>query len=529
MKRIITSLLCLTAFFGTSQDQLDVIDAQLYHMYIEVNDTTNSIEVKELFVVKMLNNNTEFYLDLISKSGEFGMTVTHVMNDSGDNLKYSHIDNKLWIDLGELAEDENGEQSFFVRYKGVPETGLIIGKNKFGQRTFFGDNWPNRARNWIACIDHPSDKATINFNVIAPKKYDCIATGTLEEKTKLDNDRNLFAYRSSTLLPTKVMVIGLAEFDIKKIKNKMDIDLSIWAYEESAKEGFKDMAVAQEVLEFFIDKVAEYPYIKLANVQSTTQFGGMENAGNIFYDENAVTGKLTMEALVAHEIAHQWFGNSASESDWQHLWLSEGFATYFTDLYWENKYGTDAMNERLIGERNRVLAFSKKYNHPVVDTSYTSLMSLLNPHSYQKGAWFLHMLRNEIGENHFWNGVVAYYDKYAYSNASTEDFKKVIEETCGLNLDVFFNQWLYETQHPTLKILYNENEGGQVLSIHQLQHTHLYDFNLEIEFAYDDGTKELRTFRINNKKSVFPLTGDKMVTGMKYDPNVKLLFEQVEN
>ena len=325
------------------------------------------------------------------------------------------------------------------------------------------------------------------------------------------------------------MVIGLAEFDIEKIKSKHVFEMSIWAYSKDAKNGFSDMAVAKDVVDYFVSTIGEYPFEKLVNVQSTTQFGGMENAGNIFYDEKAVKGEGTMEALIAHEIAHQWFGNSASEADWKHLWLSEGFATYFTDLYWENKYGTEAMNERLFGERARVINFSKQYNHPVVDSTYESLMVLLNPHSYQKGAWFLHMLRNELSDSVFWNGIRSYYNEFKFGNATTADFQRVMESECHFSLEKFFDQWLYQTQQPKLKINYNSTDDQEILSIHQLQNTFVFDFNLEIEFNYVDGSSEIKTFKISREKEVFVLKNTSMVSSMKYDPNVKLLFEQVEN
>jgi aminopeptidase N len=270
------------------------------------------------------------------------------------------------------------------------------------------------------------------------------------------------------------------------------------------------------------------PFEKLDHVQSTTQFGGMENAGNIFYDENAVTGEGKMEALIAHETAHQWFGNSASESDWQHLWLSEGFATYFTDLYWEDKYGTEAMNERLITERNRVIRFSKQYDHSTVDTTYQSLMDLLNPNSYQKGAWFLHMLRTEVGDSAFWNGIRSYYDLYKYSNAATDDFQLVMEEKSGRDLEVFFHQWLRESLHPILLIDNGVKCGKNFLDIKQQQTTHIFEFDLEVEVLYEDGSSEMKTFSVSKRIERFKFKSQKKIAGFKYDPNVKLLFEMVE-
>src|SRR5207249_666261 len=125
-----------------------------------------------------------------------------------------------------------------------------------------------------------------------------------------------------------------------------NIPVSAWVYPQDSAKGFYDYALATEILKFYANYIAPYPYKKLANVQSKTIFGGMENASAIFYAENSVNGERTSEDLLAHEIAHQWFGDMASETSFEHLWLSEGFATYFTDLYFEKKYGKEAMVTR---------------------------------------------------------------------------------------------------------------------------------------------------------------------------------------
>src|SRR5204863_6116924 len=150
--------------------------------------------------------------------------------------------------------------------------------------------------------------------------------------------RKITHWKTSVVLPTKVMVIGVARFAIEYEGEINKVPLQSWVYPQNRKEGFSDYSMASGPLDYFSKNIAPYPYEKLANVQSTTRWGGMENAGNIFYYENSVTGKANIEGLLAHEVAHQWFGDSASESDWYHVWLSEGFATYFTQLYLENKY-----------------------------------------------------------------------------------------------------------------------------------------------------------------------------------------------
>lgn len=526
MNQLTALLFTFTAFFVISQDQLEVIDVLHYDISLEVTDETDIIRVNEQISAKLLTKVDSFYVDLHSLNQGKGMTVSklhvRVPVEYETPISFNHSNNKLWISSSAIPTDIQ----FFidVEFSGIPETGLIIGENKFGKRTFFGDNWPNRAHHWFACVDHPSDKATVTFTVTHPKKYEVIATGLFVKSESFD-DKTRTYYSSTDHLPTKVMVVGIAEFDKQLIPHEHSdfFSMHAWVYEEDTENGFADMAVAEDVVNYFIDVIAPYPFEKLDHVQSTTQFGGMENAGNIFYDENAVSGEGTMEALIAHEVAHQWFGNSASESDWQHLWLSEGFATYFTDLYWENKYGTEAMNERLISERNQVIKFSKQYAHPVIDTTYTSLMNLLNANSYQKGAWFLHMLRNEVGEEYFWDGIRSYYGKNQYANASSAEFQAIMESKSKMDLEVFFNQWLKESLHPKLKI--KAKSKNQKLVISQKQKTHVFVFDLEVKVEYSDGTSEIKQLSISQKKGKFELESDKEIVGLKYDPNVKLLFE----
>ena len=169
----------------------------------------------------------------------------------------------------------------------------------------------------------------------------------------------------------------------------------------------------------------------------------MENAGCIFYAENSVTGKGTAEGLMAHEIAHQWFGNSVTENDWHHVWLSEGFATYLTAVYLEKTYGKEKLDEQMKSARNRVLGFYKRSQRPIIDTTVTDLMKLLNANSYQKGAWVLHMLRRKLGDDLFLEGLRSYYKKYRNRNAGTSDFQKVMEGVYKKDLSEFFKQWLY--------------------------------------------------------------------------------------
>ncbi|MGN6531316.1 MAG: M1 family aminopeptidase, partial [Ginsengibacter sp.] len=298
-----------------------------------------------------------------------------------------------------------------------------------------------------------------------------------------------------------------------------------WVYPENKDSGFKHYAIAKNILQWYIRQIGPYAYEKLANVQSKTIFGGMENASCIFYFENSVND-TGIESLFAHEIAHQWFGDNVTEKDWPHLWLSEGFATYMTDLYLENKYGKDSLKNLMKQQRETVLRFYKNHKTPVVDTlQRNDLMHLLNANSYQKGAWVLHLLRRKVGDNLFWKAIRAYYKAYAGSNANTADFEKVFEKITGQNLQTFFKQWLFKPGQPMLKIQWSYNKASKSVSI-KIEQTQpdLFEFPLEIAFQ-NDKQKELKIINIKNKITQKDIPLHVIPTELIADPNVDLLFE----
>jgi len=284
--------------------------------------------------------------------------------------------------------------------------------------------------------------------------------------------------------------------------------------------------MAKDILPFFINNVGPYGYKKLANVQSKTTFGGLENANTIFYSEGSVSGTRKSEGLLAHEIAHQWFGNMATEKSFGHLWLSEGFATYFTILYFENKYGRDTAIKMLKEDRNQVIAYSKESKKAVVDTEETDYMKLLNPNSYPKGGWVLHMLRSELGDSVFWRSIRKYYATYAGGVADTEDLQKVFEEVSGNKLSQFFKQWLYTTGQPDLSIQWNYNSQSKevIVTINQQQSAE-FNFPLEISLKYALGKSEIQKVYIDKKSKIFTFKTNEKPASVIVDPDTELLMQ----
>lgn len=524
LKKIITAvalLLTQTAFGQQAKLPNPSIDVLHYEFNIKVSDNNDSLSGRALIAVRFTEktNTVQFDLANINDTGR-GMTVMGV-KENMQSIPFTHSNNLITITLNKTTSIDETKR-FEIIYKGVPADGLIFSKNKFKHRTIFADNWPNRARNWIPCKDHLSDKAGVDFVVTAPDHYQVVSNGIKVEETNLPDQLRLTHWRETVPLPTKIMVVGIADFAVDYPGETNGISVSSWIFPEQKEKGFYDYAQALEILPFYIKNVGQYSYKKLANVQSKTIFGGMENAGAIFYSESSVTGTRKSEALLAHEIAHQWFGDAATEIDWPHLWLSEGFATEMTNLYLESKYGADTLIKNLKRDRTAVLAFTKRTKLPVVDT-ISKNMQLLNTNSYQKGGWILQMLRNQLGDAVFWKAVQQYYAAFRGKNASTGDLQKIFEQVSGKNLQTFFIQWLYTGENPTLLASWSYDEKNKTVSININQETgKLFDFPLDISLA-----GEAQTINISKKEQTFSFPAKSKPAKIELDPNCRLLFEGV--
>ncbi len=505
------------------------VDVQNYVFTLELKDNTNMI-VGEAVIEFLFNTDgvTEVSLDLIGKSadGKTGMTVSSVRSENRA-LAFKHENNRLQFNLGSPAK--RGERRrITVLYSGTPADGLVIGTNRKGDRVFFGDNFPDRCRHWLPTIDHPYDKATCEFAVTAPEAYQVVAPGAMVESTTMPGGRRLTRYRESVPITTYCMVIGVARFAVETIGQVAGKPVQTWVYAAERDAGFADYAIALKPLEFFSWRIGPYAYEKLANVQSKTRWGGMENAGTIFYSERTVTGQGRNEGLFAHEIAHQWFGDSVTESDWDHTWLSEGFATYFTHVYNEYMYGRDTMARGLRRDRENIIKyFEKNPKAAIVTPANAKLDNILSTNSYQKGGWFLHMLRRQVGDEKFWKGVSTYFTKYRNGNVLTGDFEAIMEEVSGSKLDSFFRQWVDNPGQPLIDGAWSYSGGVLTVEIHQIQAADMvYKTPLDIGIGLDrDSGPRTETVLLEARDQTYTVKLDREPLEVTLDPNTWLLMQ----
>jgi aminopeptidase N len=458
--------------------------------------------------VAVTRSDAELPLDLT------GLEVLEVTVD-GSPGSYRYENGVLGVALD--GYPAGSEANVLVRYRGVPDDGLILRQNVHGEPSAFVDNWPNRTRFWLPSVDHPTDKATVRFTVHAPADWKVVANGrsvTEGAPTPPDaigpaGDRRTWVWDEGVPISPYNMVIGAADLSVMQVglaacgrapaspRTDGCVEVTYWVYPEDVARAEPSFRRSAEMVDHFTDLIGPYPFEKLAHVQSATRFGGMENASAIFYSERAIASGANIEATVSHEIAHQWFGDSVTEADWHHLWLSEGFATYFGAQFFEAADGVQAFRAMLEDDRRELLAGGAAAR-PIYDPAETDLFALLNDNNYEKGAWVLHMLRGILGDEAFFGGVREYYRRYAQSSVFTSHFQAVMEEACGQDLDWFFRQWIYEPGYPVFSLDHEwepaaSGPGGVLdVVVRQTQTDAWPTFRVPTELLVEQDGRELR-------------------------------------
>jgi aminopeptidase N len=504
------------------------IDAINYTFRLTLRDDTDEIAGEATIELRFISDGvTGFELDFATSASGKGMVVSAVTSH-GAPAKYEHKDNRLRVSLESPAR-AGQRREFTVTYHGIPRAGLRIGKNRRHERTFTSENWPDKAREWLPMVDHPYDKATSEFIVTAPARYQVVANGLLQEERDLGDGRRLTHWKEAVPIASWLNAIGVAQFASHHAGLVKGVPLEAWVYHED-----RDPVVnalegpARRVIEFYCEHIGPFPYEKLANVQAAGLNGGTEHASAIFYGERSVFGR-DVTGLVAHEIAHQWFGDSVTERDWDDVWLSEGFATYFTLLFTEHDRGRDAFVAGLKQSRDAVFVIERRNQGlAVIHDNLSDTRRVLNGLVYQKGGWALHMLRHQLGTETFWAGIRDYYARYRDGNASTDDFRRVMEERSGQELSWFFHQWLKRVGSPELKgsWRYREPEKRIEIELSQLQPGEPYRLPLEIGISIEGPpSPRIEKIDMTQREQLFEIPAERAPASVTLDPNCWVLMK----
>jgi aminopeptidase N len=464
----------------------DVLD---YQLTIELPDTGASIRGTATLQVQRTARSDSLVLDLLD------LSVTRATVD-GKSARFSPTDAGVAIALPKGA---GGQFTATVDYSGTVVDGLIARRDSAGRWTYFGDNWPNRARHWIPSIDHPSDKATVTWRVIAPPSQTVVANGKLISTRDVrgydGSAKKEWIWRESRRIPVYLMVIAAAPLAVYDLGDtacgladkQRCVPQAVYTAPEQRNFSPGPFARAGEMVQLFASLVGPFPYEKLAHLQSSTRFGGMENASAIFYADAGFRRGTMGDGVVAHETAHQWFGDAVTERDWPHLWLSEGFATYFAALWTRAARGDSAFRVQMADIRQTILADSESVaKRPVIDTIETNLLALLNRNSYEKGGFVLHMLRNEVGERAFFNALRAYYATFKHATATTDDLRAAMEREVKRPMSWFFDQWLRRPGFPSVTAEWSYDAGAKEVAITVSQSSPFGNYQFPLTIAVID-------------------------------------------
>lgn len=544
LKRILPLLLLLIVLPARAQEYSDSypkntgIDIQGYVFHLTVTDDNDVVlGVTDVDARYVTGGQTTLRLDLLGKTAERegkGMEVTKVTMD-GKELSYAHANDALVIDLGSPVE-AGKRVTVRVEYNGIPADGMDIGPNKYGDRTFFSDNWSSRVRGWLPVVDHPYDKATTEMIIVHPAHYQSTSNGVLAESSDLEGGMRMTHWVNDVPTATWLYFIGVARMAVQQVDKYGDVPIETWVYWQDREKGFHDFAEpSKAVLAYYSDLIGPYVNKRLGNIVSNaTPGGGMEAASIPAYADASVSGNREMrwQYVIIHEIAHQWFGNAVTEYHWNDVWLSEGFATYYTLLFREHHYGRDNFMQGLQQSRQTVRNFYKdNWEFALVRPYIEDLNNVSGAMMYQKGAWILHMLRRNLGEEAYHKGIASYYAEYMNKNAQSADLRRHLEEASGQDLKQFFDQWLFQGGIPQLELKWWVKDGNAHFMLRQTQTDKLFDLVVDLQVKYADGTLgEISPVKLpivngENAGAGYRWPSDKEIVDIIVDPETRLLAD----
>jgi aminopeptidase N len=472
----------------------------------------------------------EIKLDAVDLSIE-SVTATEKIQDYQVTAEQLIITFAAPIPAGKAA-------SVTVKYHAEPDSGLYFRTPKMGYKEgdthCFSQGEEIEARHWYPCFDSPNVKLTSEVTCHVPAGMTVISNGRLVSETK-DAATGLTAFHWSQEQPHANYLVTLVAGYFNKLEAKhKDVPLAFFTPPSEFAQAANSFRETEEIMTFFEQEIGvPFPWAKYAQT-CVNDFvaGGMENTsattltdGTLFTD--ASENLRNSQSLVAHEMAHQWFGDLVTCKDWSHVWLNEGFATYYQVLYHGWKNGRDAMLYELYGNARKVTSVANDVN-PIVRRTYDDPFEMFGYLAYPKGGWVLHMLRSQLGEELYRHCIKTYLERHRFGNVTTEDLRAVIEELSGRAYDQFFDQWLYHAHHPELEVDYSWDELSKLakISVRQKQAVSekvlLFNVPLTVRFKGQFGSVDrVLTLKDATGDFYFPLESQPKI--VRVDPEYTLL------
>ncbi|MFQ6083185.1 MAG: M1 family metallopeptidase [Candidatus Aminicenantia bacterium] len=440
-------------------------------------------------------------------------------------LDFIHHNNQIDIYLVEPFY-QNEEFTVEIRYHGYPSEGLNFSYHQ-SQPIIWSLDEPVSARAWFPCYDLPSDKATVELRITIPNNMIAASNGTLVNF--ISNSDNTVTYHWEENYPIATYLISVAATNYEVFSDyyysqNNSMEVTYFVYPEDFHLAKKDFSVTVPMIEFYSQVFGEYPFIKekygMAEIPGGT---AMEHQTCTSYPESLITGNHNYDWIIAHELAHQWWGDLVTLLDWADIWLNEGFATYSDALWQENLTGFNGLKNRMAEFKNIYFNRHQGPEHPIYNPPEGHLFCSIE---YEKPAWVLHMLRHIVGDKNFWKILRQYAQIYAYSNASTKDFQHICEQIFGSNLDWFFNQWIYQPGYPKYQFgWYYLGQNKVRIIINQTQENFSL-FIMPVDLVIKTFSGEIKkTVWVDEKYNVFDFSLEEKPIDILFDPDDWILYQ----
>jgi aminopeptidase N len=468
------------------------------------------------------------------------LEVNRVTDGEGKPLAFTHQGGRLTIRLA-APLGLGRETTVVVEYEGAPRRGLyfIQPDEDYPAKPYqvWSQGQDEDSRYWFPCFDHPCEKASSELLARVPERYRVVSNGALVGQESHGDGTVTWHWRQTLPHSAYLITLVVGEFDEVVLKAG-PVPLTVYVPPGRAARAEAVFGRTVKMMEVFERRFGvSFPWEKYAQVVvEDFVFGGMENTSATtlvdlaLYDERAALD-YDADDLIAHELAHQWWGDLLTCRDWSHAWLNEGFATWSETVFKEEHLGHDeAAYERHTQRATYLEEDAAEYRRAIVDRRYAEPIDLFDRHLYEKGACVLHMLRKELGEEPFWRAIRTYATANRGTSVVTEDLLRAVETATGRNLEWFFEQWVFRGGHPEISFswAYDAKRKDLALTIRQGQSADeltpdAFRFSASVEALWKGGRSERHRIEVTRREHTVHLPCDEAPERVRFDPDGDLL------
>ena len=468
-----------------------------------------------------------------------GFDLSSVRVDDGGGLKpveFSYDGDVLRVE----GLPERGQLR--IDYEATPKRGLyfLAPDEQVKQRPL--QAWTQcqdeDARHFIPCVDKPHVKMTTELSATVPAGFQVLSNGELVSAETRGKTPWTYRFKLEQPHPSYLLTLVVGHFDVVTDRpaelGPRQVPIQYLVPIGQAKDAARSLGETPRMLEFFSRRFGvEFPWQRYSQVVvHDFIFGGMENTtATTLYEHVMLDDRAALDIsscdLVAHELAHQWFGDYVTCRDWSHAWLNEGFATFSEHLEREERLGRDEYDYGIAGDLDTYLSEAGgRYQRPIVCRDYAEPIDLFDRHLYEKGGLVLHMLRRELTDALFFQGVERYLKRHAFGIVETNDLMRALEEVSGRSLERFFDQWVYRPGHPELSVKVGYDDGLLSVTLKQSQkpgETAIFALPIEIEVLHKDGTRTRHRKQMTEAQDVLTLPLDARPRYVGFDPDQRVI------